>query len=93
MYRSAWSLIQSTLNHILHLNLTPVHSLPMPGFTISFRVRVDHYRDDMVLFSNGGEREDAYGMVVLYKLGQLHIVVRTMTLEWTTAIPPPPANK
>ena len=68
-------------------------SMFFAGLTLTFRIKIMAYHEDMYIFSNGGEREDAYGVAMLYKLGQIQVIVKTKTLQWITSFIPPPANR
>ena len=43
------------------------------GITVAMTVKIVRLVENMVYLSSGGERDDSYGWVIMYKYGQLQV--------------------
>ena len=43
------------------------------GVTVVMKIKITKLVENMVYFSSGGEKEDGYGWVVMYKYGRLQV--------------------
>ena len=52
---------------------TDVEACVDTGVTVAMTVKIVRLEENMIYFSSGGERNDAYGWVVMYKYGELQV--------------------
>ncbi|XP_035829885.1 uncharacterized protein LOC106014199 isoform X2 [Aplysia californica] len=53
------------------------------GLTVSFSLKVVTVKDNMYIFTNGGDQKDSYGVAMYYKYNRFYLTVSTKLKEWT----------
>ena len=56
------------------------------GFTFQFTFEYTKIEENTYLLTSGGETPDGPGMAIVYRFGQLQIVMSTLKLSWYTSV-------
>ncbi|KAK0051982.1 hypothetical protein Bpfe_018529 [Biomphalaria pfeifferi] len=52
------------------------------GFTINLVIKITTLLEGSIIFTSGGDTPDKPGITLIYRFGQIHVVVSTSTLSW-----------
>lgn len=53
------------------------------GMSVKFNMKIKSVKENMYIFTTGGDRPDGYGVAMYYKRSQLYLTISTTTMEWT----------